>query len=313
MSETLSERWAQHQRRLSAVEVEKKMGLARVEAVSDLIAKHTAAYSAVRDECLRRWNDASSTERIALERDIEHIESKLRCAETVAKATNYLNPPNTVDAEPSPETKAEDEPAEISGHWLDTFTALAKNRNEGWRQELLARALAAEASAPGTVVPRVVLLIGTLEERVFQYLGAFTDISVEIGGDQLLPSLGDGWDRIYDSKQEHYLLPRPVAPSHIVYVLASEGFLSNGQLDKTPQDKDVVYYTDEMFVVQYTSEVSITGMYLSVLGKRLVKFHDFKSHPLGNVIMTKFMDEIRKHAVVTPRSATTSGNPPESY
>jgi Protein of unknown function (DUF2806) len=60
----------------------------------------------------------------------------------------------------------------ISDHWIDKFNQLARSKNEEWRQDLLSRALAAEAANPGSISPRALWLIGTLEEDKFQAFSA---------------------------------------------------------------------------------------------------------------------------------------------
>src|SRR5690606_9903590 len=77
----------------------------------------------------------------------------------------------------------------ITDHWTDKFNELSRCRNEPWRKELLARALAAESENPGTVPPRVLWVIGTLEEEAFRSFQSILNICSLIGLQLMIPNV----------------------------------------------------------------------------------------------------------------------------
>jgi len=68
----------------------------------------------------------------------------------------------------------------VSTHWMVTFEAQARLRQETWRAQLLERALAQQGSFPGSVSLKALWMIGTHEKRAFNALAGFIDTAVSV-------------------------------------------------------------------------------------------------------------------------------------
>ena len=148
-SEIVSDSYVKHQAKLASVEIGKELIIDEAKTLND-----------VRKQLLTKFTESNAEDRIRIKKDIEYIEGNLRQLNIGQKALSYLPPPK--------DKKTEDQTSpEIIPHWMDKFNELARVRNEPWREELLARALATEASSSGTIMPRALWLIGTLEEHLF--------------------------------------------------------------------------------------------------------------------------------------------------
>ena len=143
-SEIVSDSYVKHREKLASVEIRK-----------ELIIDEAKTLNEVRKQLLTKFTESNAEDRIKIKKDIEYIEGNLRQLNLGQKALSYLPPPK--------DEQSEDQTSlEITPHWMDKFNELARIRNEPWREELLARALATEASTPGVVTPRALWLIGTL-------------------------------------------------------------------------------------------------------------------------------------------------------
>src|SRR5436190_1007516 len=67
---------------------------------------------------------------------------------------------------------------------------LARAHNETWREDLLARALATESASPGSVSPRALWLLGTLEASQFTAFAAILNLASRIDDALIIPSNG---------------------------------------------------------------------------------------------------------------------------
>ena len=168
-SDHLSETYAKHKGRIELI-----------RAVSEIFIDEGKTLNAVKKELLSKYINAEPLERIRIRRDIDFVDSSMRQLGIYNKSLLYL--PTHEDV-----TKQNSETKEISEHWLDKFNELARARNEEWRAELLARGLAAETTNPGTLSPRALWLIGTLEERLFKALGYLINLCSDIGDALVIP------------------------------------------------------------------------------------------------------------------------------
>ena len=159
-------------------------GQAENEALKFLIKTETESRAAVHKTLLERCIDASPEEQINLQQKIEFVEGTIRQLNVAAKSLTYSKQAE----QPS---KPEEPKKPIEESWVDRFNHLARMRNEPWRSELLARAFAREAAAPGAVSSRVLWLIGNVEEQVFSAFMEILDLCSYMGSKKgLIGNLG---------------------------------------------------------------------------------------------------------------------------
>lgn len=207
-SQQVSENFAQHQLRLAQVEAAKQFMLAEAGALVN-----------ARAQLRERYFTATEIERIALRRDIEEIECEIRRLQTVNAALEKL------PHEPADEAKSDVNPdqIQISGHWLDKFNDFAKAKNEKLRQDLLSSALAMEAQSPGSISPRVLWIIGTMDEYLFHAFAALLDVSTRVGDKYIVPN----HQPFNDRPISHCELGREVAIGNLLFILGDLGLIGD--------------------------------------------------------------------------------------
>jgi hypothetical protein len=136
----------------------------------------------IKKKLLERFIVADPEERVRVRRDLDEIDASLRQLKIGIQALKYL--PASTGQTPPPAKPL----PEVSAHWMDKFSELARAHNEPWREDLLARALAVEPSAPETVSPRVLWLLGTMEEKLFDALATILDLCSAIGDTLIIPA-----------------------------------------------------------------------------------------------------------------------------
>jgi len=146
--------------------------VAEVEVLRDLLKSEIETRSAIRRTLLEKFIAAPDEERVRIERDLEYVDGVTRQLNVVAKSLSYGSTGE------SPPEKTPEKPKQVEDHWIDRFNELARKRNEEWRSELLARALAEEAANPGSVSPRALWLIGSMERQLFRALSHLLDLCV---------------------------------------------------------------------------------------------------------------------------------------
>ena len=129
--------------------------LAMVEAGKDFLKQELANYSEVSKELMSEYAEATPKKKLQIQRDLEYFDQRVRQINIGILAIGYAQT-NADDAENTTSTSQE----EISPHWIDKFNELAQVRNEDWRENLLARALAAESASPGRVSALFSLVLG---------------------------------------------------------------------------------------------------------------------------------------------------------
>ncbi len=141
------------------------------KAIGEFLIQKAKSLAKIEKKLRQNYIDAPDVERIRIRRDIQEIEKEVRQFKIIGKAKDELESCN--------ETLTDDD-KEISPHWMDKFNELAKAHNEDWREELLAKALASEAKKPGSIGPRALWLIGTMEENLFHAFAALIDVCSDI-------------------------------------------------------------------------------------------------------------------------------------
>lgn len=269
-SKKASEAWAQHKAREGLADV-------LVEATRNEIH----SYEETRRLLFEKYYSTDDPmERLRIEGDIEHLSRSRSVHSVVSTALGYIADRPSV--EPN---------AEINDHWLDQFRQFACQRNEPWRTDLLARVLAAEALAPATVSPRLVWLIGTLEEAVFVAFAELLSVCSSIDDRPIIPALPineellDGpissdnetsvkklWFRLTDSQL--------LAPSYSYLQIApGETILANDG--------------KETWEISCDRGTDIRGLLLTPIGSKLASFCDTKPAELGRRLFKDWLNAMR--------------------
>ena len=144
--------------------------IAQVDIMKQVLSHETEIYSALKKDLLKRYLNAPPMKRLQMKKDLEFVDGNIRQIVIAIKSLSYGG---DNFAHPNSDIKKL-----IEDHWIDRFNELARKRNEEWRSDLLARALAYEAATPGAVSPRALWLIGNMEEKLFNTLSELLNLCV---------------------------------------------------------------------------------------------------------------------------------------
>ncbi|MBK8040179.1 MAG: DUF2806 domain-containing protein [Verrucomicrobiaceae bacterium] len=148
-----------------------------IEGVKQAITLENENFAAVEREILEQIPKAKPEDFLNLQKRLELLRGYRCFTEVIVKSLDYVNMSgNFAFGTPNPSKRNDftgsPSPAKptstITEHWMDLFTRVARQRNEPWRSELLARVLAAESENPGSVPTRALWVIGTMEEAVLR-------------------------------------------------------------------------------------------------------------------------------------------------
>ncbi len=299
-SDSASESYKRHQSRLASVEV-----------ATELVRQEIAIYAKVKEQLLQRYIDADEVERIRIKRDLEEIESNVRHLNIVGMAIDHLPASQNQVSQiaESPENPSLEQ-KEVSPHWLDKFRELSRARNEDWRENLLSLALAEESSRPGTVSPRALWLLGTLEEPMFVAFATILDLCASIGNRPMIPNSAPLLAQNLTQKPvPNCNLGDNVPIGSLVYLLGSIGVLAELTVQCTfPQGSkfSASYHSNKCYVVECLSQsLTVGGTILTPLGESIASFHPSNFNPLGEEIFKAWVDSLdRNQFLVTEVNST---------
>jgi len=284
-SEKMSEAWQDHERRLAAVRIEEEAGvskikiheqsrLAEVEIFKNAASVEMEARWKVRGSLLARIVDAEPEDRMELERKIEYLDGTARILGIGIKSADYHD------------VGSADPEREINEHWIDSFNAFARRRNEIWRAELLARALAKEAESPGSVSPRALWAIGNLDEKSFERFSEFLDLCVwPLGGaSAFIPDT---------SVQADSRITKSGTPAGVlVFLLGDLGLLAAGSCFK-PFRTDTPYvfhHGADAVELKAKRDFNSSGRLLSPLGASIACFYERDWNSSGKAVLNEWID-----------------------
>lgn len=290
-SDAASEAYARHLARLGAVEAGKLLMLQEAEMLAE-----------IKKDLLQRYFAAPASERIGIRRDLDELEAasrQLRVAtralsysEEAPKETRALGPasePGPTDTREGPAVEAPVQ--EASPHWLDRFRDLTRVANEPWREDLLARALAAESARPGSVSIRALWLLGTLGERQFVAFSELLNLCTEVSG-LVIPSPGDLALRPIPGNR----LAPEVSLGHLVFLLGDTGLLaeSHGSSKNFQAGGRVlaVYGRRRVVVGPLTQKLTVKGILLTELGESVASFCSREINPIGAAIFDNWLKSL---------------------
>jgi hypothetical protein len=294
-SDVLSEKYASHLSRI-----------AEVGAAEELVKQEINIYSETKKQLLQKYIDANDIERIRINQDIEYVDSNVRHFNIVNRAIQCLPASQeSTDKFIEHEEARNSHQQSISTHWLDKFNELSRARNEEWRSELLSRALATEASRPGTVSPRALWLIGTLEEPLFIAFATILDLCSYIDGKYMIPNPST----IFVQKPIPDCEIGDKTIGNLVYLLSDIGILSQSSTLNLPQENifSVMYGSEHYHLECLSNALVVGGVIPTLLGLSVASFYPRKFNPLGEEIFKTWIDSLDKsqfHVVKLPMEIT---------
>lgn len=179
--------------------------------------------------------------------------------------------------------------------WLDRFDELAKKHNEPWRKDLLSRALAQEAKSPGSVSPRALWIIGTIEKPLFDNFAALLDLSVF----EMIPArnaykidVGNG---------------RTIG--HLTFSLSDVGLIgASDSMRGLPRGSHFrITYGSDTYLLEFHKDYEIGGIIFTKLGHEIASFYEAKPNDIGRKILADWLaamsDEICTKKKLDPKTA----------
>jgi Protein of unknown function (DUF2806) len=273
-----------------------------VKAVDELIHREIDIYSKAKDQLVQKRVGADDFERIRINREIENIDCDIRQLGIAAGALNYLPASQELADQVSKNQETPSlEQKEISPHWLDKFNELSRVRNEDWRADLLSRALAAEASRPGTVSPRALWLLGTLEEPLFKAFSTILDLCSSINGERMLPSVFTLDEGFTQRLVPNCKLVGQVSIGNLIYMLDDTGVLAASTTRKNlPQGLCFfATYDSHRYQIDCSSvSLVVRGTILTQLGSAIASFYQPNFNLLGEEIFKTWVDSLDKDQVI---------------
>jgi hypothetical protein len=279
-STKLSEEYARH-----------RLRLAEVDAMKELMIGEARTNTEIRKKLIEKYIDAAPEDRLRLRQDIEMVEKDLRQLGVYQKAIEYL---------PDGQTSSTIEDLGQSDKfiaWIDRFNEYARKQNEPWRVDLLARALALEASSTSVVGQRALWFIGTVDEIAFHSFAAVLDIAPKIDGDHTIP------ERHYiDSAIPTCFLGADYTLGGVLYLLDDLGLIGDmASTIRTYESGESIEgsYAAHRFTAVVKQRLYIQGVILTSLGNTIAKLYEPKVNDLGLKIYTSWLNQIRGSIEVT--------------
>jgi len=257
-------------------------------------------YAAVERTILDQIPKASPKELLEVEQKLEFLRSKRCQIDVVGKALVYLNEnENKVETRPAIEIQAANPPSPpqeepmgaeiISDHWVDHFNRLARQRNEPWRAELLARALAAESKKPGSVSPKALFEIGMLDEVSFHKFILWLNHSVFVEGGRHVVVWFDDYAKM------DIAVPTTGGSTNLRYLRTDleEAGLTGGHGNLVcPGITQVSYGKRHVSISSESHDLTIVGSISTDIGGTLAQFHHQEPTELGYEIFDGWLSSI---------------------
>lgn len=198
----------------------------------------------------------------------------------------------SLDYEPEDKEREPESSKKIEEHWIDRFYELAKGRNEDWRTELLARALAKETANPSSVTTRALWLIGNLEEETFRCFSQILDHCVSHWPDRRLFFPGRSGQNWSDLKLHNN---ETITIGKACFVLGGSGLIADTLTTYRQLEKGATAgfrYNDEMVALNFKSHFSMRGVILTPLGDELSGFYDQDYNATGMEYFKSWIDSL---------------------
>jgi hypothetical protein len=265
------------------------MRLASVEAGKEMLLQEIRMLGEVKKKLFDSYVAAGPEERVRIRRDLDEIAGSLRQLKVGTQALGYLPAPAEQPATEANASETDQPQPELSQHWMDRFNDLARAHNEPWREELLARALAAESLDPGTVSPRALWLLGTMEEGLFHAFATILDLSSFVAAGLMIPA----HDAFNERPIPNCHVAGGVSIGNLVFRLEELGLLADTATTSRTIPKESAflagYGTNRVAIRCTTDALSIRGVIPTGLGASVSSFYQPKVNPLGKEIFDSWI------------------------
>ncbi len=275
-SQRASEAYAQHHMRLAQVEVYKEA------AISE-----NRMYDEVRKSLLDRYYQADNAERFRIKRDIEDLDKEIRCIGVYQNALEHLT---SVEASDSAPASSENSADEIPASWLDRFDKLARLNNEPWRQQLLSRALASEAQKLGTISPRALWFIGTMDEHIFHGFASLIDVCSVVQREYIVPHPYKYFERMLPGCALGDLFLGNA--TFLLSDLGLMGDLEHSHKKLFPDRVVQATYAEKRCILKIKQEMRVPGIVLTKLGNEIASLYEPRPNALGLEIFDAWINSI---------------------
>lgn len=260
--------------------------LGAVQAGNEMLRHEAKILSDTREKLVKKFAEAKPEARISIRRDLDELTQAMRRLNIGGMAMMFLS-----EGEANNPSTEEPSAKEISQHWFDKFTELTRVHNEQWRENLLARALAAEASRPGTVSPRVLWLLGTMEEEVFNTFSVFLDICCLVDNQFRMTTLTSLTQRVVKGT----ILDKNLAVSQITYRLSNTGLIGDRHSYlRLPKGRSMIFsHGKYAFRVSAKTTLRINSTSLTSLGKCIASFYQRKPSSFGEEMLLAWIQRMK--------------------
>ena len=281
-SESTSDAYARH-----------KLKMANVDATKTLLIEEAKSIAKARDSLREKYVEASPEERIRIRRDLRGTECDIRQMQVATTAIEYLPQFSNQESSESTDTEQTTVPEldPVPEHWMDRFNHYARQANEPWRTDLLARALAMQASNPNAVTMRALWTIGTLEKTKFDAFSAILDVSSRSHDSIFIPG-----NRVLNLKIPKCDLGHSVQLGALAFELGDTGLLAdnNSQLTIPQNVQALIRYRETAYRIKNkTGPLQISGMMPSETGASIARFYQTRNNPFGLELLNKWIDTLK--------------------
>jgi hypothetical protein len=237
-------------------------------------------------------------------RDLDFLEAEFRRISICVRSTEHLSEFDDrklalgYEGAQDNTNLDEDVAPPTTEHWVDRFNEIARLRLEPWRQELVSRALAAEATDPGSVSLRALWAIGMLDYRKFQAFSVLLDLSCVISNGYVIPN-----------SAQNLVIPKcdlgsDIRIGELIFELNDTDILGYRESHRHFKKGETVlasYRSDEFLVRSNLADWTTMGISPSPTGNVIAQFYTQRTHELGRKIFEQWLDGLRRRQFVVER------------
>ena len=157
---------------------------------------------------------------------------------------------------------------------------------------MLAKALSAEASVPGSISPRALWLVGTLEETLFNAFASILDLCTDLGA----PIIPHVKKEIWNRPIPNCALGADLTIDRLSFLLSDCGLLGGLAKREAPKGSFVLaqYFDGAYAIVCKDEDLVIRGTVPSDLGSCIASLYRRKFSPLGKAIFDAWIESLDK-------------------